>query len=287
MTEKIRQNGQYDKEMLRRLQMVELDILKHTTDAMDKNGIQYYLGYGTLLGAIRHHGFIPWDDDVDVFLPRPDFERFRELADQILPAPLFLNRDPMPRPICMRACLQVENPELQQIRPRGKGTIKSNVRIDIIPIDGAPKTYVGRQWLLFKAQVLYNLIRFPRALEDGVGNMENKSMLEKGAIWFNRNLQIGKHISAIRLSQRFDKLRRRYSYEKSEWVVAWTHEYGNRIFCRKEWFGSGKKIQFENVVLQAPVNSEAVLRQYYGDYMILPPERERVLKHIVGFEETQ
>lgn len=276
---------QNNTELLRKLQLAELDILIKVTAAMEKNGLQYYLGYGTLLGAIRHQGFIPWDDDVDVFLPRPDFERFREIADQILEPPLFLNRDSMPRPICLQHYMRIENPNLKQIRSRGLKTIQSNVRIDIFPIDGAPKTYIGRKWLFFKASILYNLIRFPRAYEDGIGEKENRSFFENKMIWLNKYFHIGKHISAVRLAELFDKLRRRYPYEGSEWVAAWVLDYGDRIFCRNEWFGAGRKAQFEGTDMCIPVNSEAVLHQYYEDYMTPPPEEKRVLRHIVGFAD--
>lgn len=276
----------HNNELLRKLQLAELDILKKVTRAFEQNGLQYYLGYGTLLGAIRHQGFIPWDDDVDVFLPRPDFERFREIANQILEPPLFLNRDPMPRPICLQHYMRIENPQLQQIKPRGSGTIRTNVRIDIFPIDGAPNTYFGRKWFFARARVLYGLIRFPRAWEDGIGDNRDRSLINRIMVWANFRFQIGKHISAVKLAQKFDRLRRQYSYEDSEWVAAWVLDYGERIFCKKEWFGAGRRGMFEDVELNIPVNSEAVLRQYYGDFMTPPPEDKRVLRHVVGFVES-
>lgn len=282
-----RENADFarNEELLRKLQLAELDILKKVTRAFEQNGLQYYLGYGTLLGAIRHQGFIPWDDDVDVFLPRPDFERFREIADQVLEPPLFLNRDPMPRPICLQHYMRIENPQLQQIKPKGAGKFRSNVRIDIFPIDGAPETLLGREWLFIRARILYELIRFPRACEDGVSDRGDRTLLERGMVWLNKHFNIGKHISAIKLAQKFDKLRRRYSYEDSEWVAAWVLDYGERIFCKKEWFGAGRKEMFEGAELNVPVNSEAVLHQYYGDFMTPPPEEKRILRHIVGFVE--
>ena len=63
------------------IKQIEVDILHFIKDVCEKNSFRYYLGYGTLLGAIRHKGFIPWDDDIDILMPRPDFERFITLME--------------------------------------------------------------------------------------------------------------------------------------------------------------------------------------------------------------
>ena len=70
---------------LRKLQLVELDILKEFLRICKKHHLRYYALGGTLLGAVRHEGFIPWDDDIDVGMPRPDFRRFEKIAEKELP----------------------------------------------------------------------------------------------------------------------------------------------------------------------------------------------------------
>lgn len=279
-------NYERNKELLRDLQLAELDILKKVTKTFEQSGLCYCLGYGTLLGAIRHQGFIPWDDDVDVFLPRPDFEKFREIADQVLEKPLFLNKDLMPKPICLQHFMRIENPDIKQILPVGADSFSSNVRIDIFPIDGAPKTTLGRKWTFFKAKILHGLIRFRRAYECGVRDIDQRPFM-RAMSWINIHFHIGERMSAVKLAQRFDKLRRKYPYEDSEWVAAWTFDYGTRIFCKREWFGEGRKARFEDTLFSVPQNSEAVLQQYYGDYMTPPPEDKRVLKHIAGLAKNE
>ena len=277
------ENADYEHkiEQLRKLQLAEFDILKKVAKTFEENGICYYLGYGTLLGAIRHKGFIPWDDDVDVFLPRPDFEKFRKIADDVLKKPLFLNKDIMPRPICLQQCMRIENSSEKKIMPKGTSTVELNVSIDIFPIDGAPESSFKRTLLFVRAKMLEELLRFPRAYEDGVDDLDHRPLI-KVLSWFNNAFKIGKHISAIKLAQRFDAMRRKYSYDDNEWSAAWTLDYKTRIFCKKEWFGTGRKELFEDTYLSVPQNSEAVLKQYYGDYMTPPPEDERVLKHVAG-----
>ncbi len=75
---------------LRKLQKIEADILQVVSKICDEEQIRYYLSSGTLLGAVRHQGFIPWDDDIDIMIPRPDYERFLRVASEKLPPYLAL-----------------------------------------------------------------------------------------------------------------------------------------------------------------------------------------------------
>ena len=75
---------------LKQMQKIEFDILRTVHTLCQENHITYYLGYGTMLGAVRHQGFIPWDDDVDIVMPRDDYRRFLQLAPQYLPEHLKL-----------------------------------------------------------------------------------------------------------------------------------------------------------------------------------------------------
>ena len=88
-------NSSYNKEdncELRRLQFIELEVMKLFSGICDKHHLRYYLVGGTMLGAVRHNGFIPWDDDMDVGMPRPDYERFLKVVKNELPEGFELRR---------------------------------------------------------------------------------------------------------------------------------------------------------------------------------------------------
>lgn len=268
---------------LRKLQLAELEILKSVTLALDENNIQYYLGFGTLLGAVRHQGFIPWDDDVDLFLPRPDYERFIEMADQILEKPYYLYRDEKKKFPFDRPWLRVESSRLQNVRRNGAALEIRNVQIDISALDGIPESNITRYRLFFCLRILYILWRFANSAEHGVEAEKSRSMAEKIGIWLNEHIKIGKLLSAETLLACINRMRRKYSYEKYDSVYTLVFDYPwKKLICRKEWFGTGEKAFFEGNAMSVPSNSNAVLRQIYGDYMKLPPKEERICKHIVG-----
>ena len=84
---------------LRKLQKIEADILQVVSKICDEEQIRYYLSSGTLLGAVRHQGFIPWDDDIDIMIPRPDYERFLRVASEKLPPKKASSMVSRPRPV--------------------------------------------------------------------------------------------------------------------------------------------------------------------------------------------
>ena len=271
---------------LRKLQLDEYEILKSVIKVWEQNGIRYFLGYGTLLGAIRHQGFIPWDDDVDVFLPRPDFERFIQIADQVLEEPYFLNNESMSVNINLKHYRCIEDPSHKQTRKYGDRLSEYNTRIDIFPLDGAPKSAIGRWWLSFRAAMLKQLIRFPRAYAMGVMD-KKRSAAESVIIWLNKTLGIGKLLSPEKMVRSLEKMRKRHPYDTSEYAYAWVPDYKwKKILCRREWFGEGVKARFEASAFTVPADSDAVLHQFYGDYMSPPPEALRTTKHSVCSEEA-
>ena len=111
---------QYEQDELRRLQLVELDILRDIDKVCREHGIRYFLDSGTLLGAVRHGGFIPWDDDVDLGMPRHDYERFLEIAPRALGDAYVVLIDAMSRPACSQKCgSAVQNSLLRRRSKRG------------------------------------------------------------------------------------------------------------------------------------------------------------------------
>ena len=128
---------------LRELQLCELEILKKVIEAFEKNNLSYFALFGTLIGAVRHEGFIPWDDDVDIGMPRKDYDTFIANADKILPDELqilhYTKNWRVPNKIC-----RIENKNTTMAPLDKNGNIiewqNHGVQIDIFPIDGCPAT---------------------------------------------------------------------------------------------------------------------------------------------------
>ena len=137
---------------LRKLQLIELEILKEVISLCEKHGLRYYLLGGTFLGAVRHQGFIPWDDDIDIGMPRTDFERFCEIARQELKAPLgFVSFRNNAEYIYFHP--RVYNYNSRVIDRSGVNEKETFAWIDVFPLDGMPGNKLVRKlygfYLLF------------------------------------------------------------------------------------------------------------------------------------------
>ncbi|MBO5867860.1 MAG: LicD family protein, partial [Oscillospiraceae bacterium] len=136
------------------LHQVDMDIAKAVVALCDKHGLTYYMLGGSMLGAIRHKGFIPWDDDIDFGMPREDYERFLELAPTELPKHLKVvnyRNDPN----YMYYITRILDTETKVIEERiGNDNKYTNASIDIFPIDGTPNNPILRKIYFFR--VMYH-----------------------------------------------------------------------------------------------------------------------------------
>ncbi len=129
--------NQEDNSMLRKLQLVELDILKLFSEICEKHGLRYYLVGGTMLGAVRHEGFIPWDDDVDVGMPRPDYEKLLTIVREELPDGYdFLHYKQNEE--YKRYFSRLVNRNVKIHNASNTKLIVENAWVDIFPFDGMP-----------------------------------------------------------------------------------------------------------------------------------------------------
>lgn len=249
---------------------IMLSILNDISKFCDDNGLIYYLAYGTLLGAIRHKGFIPWDDDVDIMMPRSDYEKFvtlyREKGNYSINYPLD------------------SGSYVEWVKVYDKRTVKIEqgidysicsligLDVDIFPIDGQPDK---DDYLLFKKDTDYRLKQH-NALLRIVCLSANKPIRSKLLALLFRL------VGGRFFIKRYIASASKYSYEGASYV-GFADPYSWKLYSdrhRKVVFENRIKVEFENGEYWAPVGYDEFLRNIYGDYMKLPPIEERNSHHV-------
>lgn len=252
------------------LKEIELEILKGFHAFCVENGLRYYLAYGTLLGAVRYKGFIPWDDDVDVLMPREDYNRFLELyQDSERYRLLAFEKDPAAEfpyaKICDMTTRKEENGYDSKV-PLG-------VDIDIFPLDHwADDLEEARREVRRIGRCMFRLglskLRKPDSLQPvkrfAKGLLMRWCRLRGGAFYVRRILR-----EAVKAEQRGS----RYMGTKT-WCV-----YGERNIVPAEAFSDGIEIEFEGEKFFAPVGYDAYLTCLYGDYLPEPPKEKQKTHH--------
>ncbi|MBO4603327.1 MAG: LicD family protein [Salinivirgaceae bacterium] len=265
----------------------ELDTLNDVIRSFEKHGIKYYLGFGTLLGAIRHQGFIPWDDDVDLFIPRPDFEKIKRYEKDIIPQPYILSGNTISNNSPHTFILRIENPlKCFHIEKNGR-VLKQNVWLDLFPIDGMPSNRLLRMLLFFRLRIQFVLLRIARSSLYGVAKNTKRSYVEKCVIAINKVFHIGRLFNLRNIVDGFDKILKKHSFDTSKYVCPLTIDYMEKCICDRDWFGDGIMITFENIEkVVVPIDSDAILKNIYGDYKQLPPIERRHPKHSILINES-
>lgn len=251
-----------------RLKRIQLDLFRQFLDICARIGLTYYLLGGTLLGAVRHQGFIPWDDDIDVGMPRRDYTRFLELSPRYLSEGIFLQTcwtDPeFP---CNYAKLR--NSRTTFIEPGLKHRdIHHGVYIDIFPLDFYPDK--GR--LFFDSKALLLKLR----LTDGFlpGGMKPHAKLVR---CLSRILYPSLSQAVVRREALF------CSVKRGAFIANHCGAWGKKETVPAHWYGEGTVVRFEGLEVLAPSGYHAWLTQVYGDYMALPPPEQRISHHFIEF----
>ena len=263
---------------LRKIQMDCLAILKKFVSVCEANGLRYYLAYGTLLGAIRHQGCIPWDDDIDVWMPRPDMEYLlKNCRQEMLPYQLrYYTVDDK----TFRSQPCIKDPSHQVGSNLGGRIKKTSIFIDIMPLDGMPDNKKAREihcrWFRF----WYTVIGFARSSINGAHAPESAKGLKKIGIRLNEKLKVGKLLNFAKCMDAFEKCRKKYSFDASEYVIGATTVYIDKAVFPRNWIVGTRKQRYEDGEFSIPEEAERILEKLYGDYMVPPPENQRNGSHI-------
>ena len=246
---------------VRTLQLRILGNLKAVDSVCREHGLTYYIYDGTMLGAVRHGGFIPWDDDLDIAMPRPDYEKFIKHANEWLPDPYdFVSYEcdptyPLPfGKVQDGSTTLIERPHLPYL---------GGLYIDVFPIDGVPSNPLLRKLHLLRYSILkkavYMAYRDP--YRHGHGPSSWLPLICRNIIGQQR---------AQRLTRR---LLRKYDYDKSSMVCVF--DDGNRGVISKEVLGMPTPVVFEGETVMGVEHPHEYLSHMYGDYMVIPPHDDQ------------
>lgn len=261
---------------LEEVQQELLGLFRQLASFLDDQGLRYSLYAGSLLGAVRHQGFIPWDDDLDICMPRPDYERLRALSQE-LPGDLELvdhSNSLVGLPFC-----KVWTRSIRAQEPVLAGVVEECLWVDVFPIDGVPTdpdertAHHGRLRRMFVDRARLSLTRI------------EKNPLRRAAmhLWAGpRPLERQR-----RINERIDAMASSVPYSSSDLVACYAGGEMTPWALSKAAFEEMIPLGFCGEAVPCMGCFEEYLASEYGDYMTLPPEDERATHHIVAWRAEE
>jgi len=242
-----------------------LNIAKDFHKLCDEYNLQYFIIGGTFLGAVRHKGFIPWDDDMDIGMPRDSYEKFLSLPDSVLP-PYMIRMDtgynkthgdfPHTK-LCNRDTTLVEN--IYEYRITG-------AFIDIFPIDGAHNTKLLSKLKFYLSRIyVYGLLYNGAEHDDKLGNK----------FWVN----LAKKLDNRKIYAATNRMLAKTNYSNSKYIGNFMGIWGYKEIMPKSFIGTPQLYDFEDTQLYGPERADDFLTAVYGDYMKLPPIEKQKSHH--------
>lgn len=270
--------------LLRKVQLTQLEIAKEIKRVCEENGIRFFLNDGTFLGAVRHGGFIPWDDDMDLGMLREDYEAFCRIAPAKLRPEYCLQTwytDPnygLPfGKVMKRNTVYLESKKTRRLQENG-------FYVDIFPFDDVPRDAGQRQALAGRLLQIYRT----KLMKSGYKPwMENDRILWKkrlGYVYYQLRALFARQET---LGSAFDALA--CSQEKTG-LVCEQSALSKPYYFERAWCEELADYSFEGVTFPGPKDYDPFLTALYGDYMQLPPEEERENRHQIveiDFGETE
>ena len=252
------------------LQKTELELLKEFIRVCYKLEIRYYLVCGSALGAVKYKGFIPWDDDIDVALCRPDYERFIREATSMLPDYLFL-QNYHTEPEFPHIYSKLRNSNTTFIETNSANLrINHGVYIDIFQLDGYPERNYTRKFMEYKKRLL-TILCYSNLSHDKASNRMKRLYFLVDLVGLNRKTRFFVSKSDHYLSQ--------WPVSKSQIWCNHGNWQGKTEYADRDQYGKGTDAVFEGIKVRIPENYDAYLTQKYGNWRTDLPESEKQGHH--------
>lgn len=252
---------------LQEIHKYELELLKTFIEICEKNNLKYYMAGGSLLGAVRHKGFIPWDDDIDILMPRPDYMKFQKINfEKYCPSNVKVASFELGNlnyPFC-----KLFNTNIIIDKEFVFDPTETNLWIDILPMDALPNDKKKIRKIFQRSLFARRILKLQKAVL-GKGTSRLKIMVK----------YILKPIASLigmnRVLHYLNKLALKYDYDKSELIGGIVMGYGPQEAMKKSEYIPVEKVEFEGIMVNAPKCWDYYLKSLYGNYMELPPENKR------------
>ncbi|WP_409022727.1 phosphorylcholine transferase LicD [Dellaglioa sp. P0083] len=254
------------------LHKVELDLIQEVVEICQKNNIKYFMIGGSLLGAVRHQGFIPWDDDVDIGMVRDDYDRFLQIAPQEISQPYYFLQTDQSDPNYAFGYAKLLDESIHVEEKRNINDARKGVFVDIFPFDKVPTGDVERSIQQSKYRYLNAKILL----------LSNYRLMDTEINAKIRKLQPDQSRKTKEYKEKRDELVRTYNQDDtiSEYKnLASQYSYEKELLSEKE-LADVIQVPFENLTVTILSAYDAILSRLYGDYLQLPPESKQIEKHI-------
>lgn len=260
------------KEEFRKMQLVELDMLVEFDKVCRKNNINYVIFGGTMLGAVRHKGYIPWDDDADIAMLREDYEKFKLHMNE-LNFDICYFQDHTTDPYYRWGYGKLRRTGTKYVRV-GQEHLKSKngIFIDVFPMDDIPK------FTFFQIIQDFKCFCLRKILWSEVAKKSSKGLAKKFYEFISK-------IPTEKVYKRVEKMTKKSSNKSSNRVRTLLFPATGKLYKKnpikerygmpKEWFLNRDKYNFEGKELYGTKDYDSILKYIYGDYMTLPPENKR------------
>lgn len=248
---------------IKKVQQLELEILREVHRVCTANAIPYYLAYGTMLGAVRHQGFIPWDDDIDILMYRPDYERFKEIARRELRAPYRYMDYHSQKNYVNDFAKVCDNRTRIKEETIAHLDYELGVYIDVFPLDGVS----GDPRQARRRQRQFNFHKMLLILYY-LDNSEKRSFGKRAMIWL-----IQKTLDPMKQHEKIERIMKEIPVSASSLVIDYNSDHA---IHSKSVIGRPVLYRFEESEFYGVEDSDTYLKSLYGAYRELPPVEQRV-----------
>jgi lipopolysaccharide cholinephosphotransferase len=251
-----------------------MELVRDVLQIAERHGIKMYMIGGTFLGAVRHQGFIPWDDDVDLCMSRRDYETFLQVAPQELREGTYL-RHFATDPTMEYYPAQVVDPSFEILDTSAQQEKTRCAWIDLFPLDGMPEGKLA--FFLHKYRLLYLrlMLKYSQFSQVVAVNLAHRPLHERVLIALGKHLHLEAHMDTHKRMVLIDHCLKKYPYETASRVLNFMGAYKFRELFPRSVYENIASYPFEDLMLEAPADYDLVLRQLYGDYMTPPPVEEQ------------